>query len=114
MSDQKPPIVSRGVAAAEISDIVHREVADMIRLTCIVNLRRECFDCIHKRVTDQFIAFVSGDEMVELLNEEFEQFVRQVVVWAKEQAEGELAKECTMGENAKELIANIVMQELER
>ncbi len=91
--------------------IIQYEMEAMVRLICIVNLRRECYDCIVKIVAAEMHGFIVGQE--ELFNNDFEQFMRQVVIFAKETAERELKKDCSLGENAKELIAEFKMKELQ-
>ncbi len=93
------------------TEIITHEMKSMVRLICIVNLRRECYDCIVKIVATEMQGFIVGEE--ELFNNDIDQFMRQVVIFAKVTTERELKKDCSLGENAKELIAEFKMKELQ-
>lgn len=76
----------------DMARVISDELIAMVRLTCIVNLRLECLSCISGRVEKRLESFLY--EHGKLMESDFDQFMRQVVIWGKEEAEKELKESC--------------------
>ncbi|MCZ6501859.1 MAG: hypothetical protein O6945_05005 [Gammaproteobacteria bacterium] len=74
------------------STLVH--VKAMCRVTCVVNLRQDCTECIFQKIMTGIPAFIEGEHGDNVISDP-DQYMRQVVIWAKESTEKELEKPCT-------------------
>ena len=97
---------TRGPISPELTEIIVDEFEAMMRLTCIVYLRRECFNCLNRRLSVRLPEFLTGREHIE--EETFDQFMRDMVVWTKERAEEEMKKPCSKEEGMEELSGIII------
>ncbi len=84
--------------AKEISETVQEIVSMMVKLTCVVHLRGECIPCMHRRIED--VMYAKAKELFPGegadLKEEYPQFLRQMVIWAKEWTEAQMETPCSM------------------
>ncbi len=97
--------MSEDQTRAKLAEMIERDMCAMVRLTCTVNLRRHCEECIGSRLQHRLNPFV--DSLGTLMEDDFDQFFRQLIVWAKTEAERELEAPCTLVEHADELLPGL-------
>ena len=89
-------------------DVAEREVSNMIRLTCIVYKRVECAGCMNRKIGERAGGWLQkyGEA-----NEEqpFDQFLRDFIVWAKDETEKEMQEPCTMDTELPDMIIGVPM-----
>ncbi len=79
-------------ASERVIALLLKEWGDMIRLTCLVNLRGGCRQCVFDRCAFTAPEFLS--EYGVLIDKDMDQFTRQAIIWAKEFAENAMKNPC--------------------
>jgi len=80
----------------DLSEILYREYSDMLRISCIMYLRRQCMSCISEIVAPQLSSFLD-QWPPDRVDESVPQFIRNLSIWTKETAEEALkSHKCTL------------------